>query len=105
MYKEIETPYICGPNYSKKYRKVACVGATGLVGTVMCEVLEERGFRVTEFIPVASERSAGNTFIFMGKEYTPFFGEAVAKNLISLYFRPVWYPLNGAKIRHFSQVL
>ena len=60
--------------------KVACVGATGLVGTVMCEVLEERGFPITEFIPVASERSAGNTFIFMGKEYKIHsLAEAVAK--------------------------
>lgn len=60
--------------------KVACVGATGLVGTVMCEVLEERGFPITEFIPVASERSAGNKFIFMGKEYKIHsLAEAVAK--------------------------
>ncbi len=49
--------------------KVACVGATGLVGTVMCQVLEERNFPVSEFIPVASEKSAGNKFIFKGKEY------------------------------------
>ncbi len=49
--------------------KVACVGATGLVGTVMCQVLEERGFPISEFIPVASEKSAGQKFIFKGKEY------------------------------------
>ena len=49
--------------------RVACVGATGLVGTVMCQVLEERNFPITEFIPVASEKSAGNKFIFKGKEY------------------------------------
>lgn len=49
--------------------RVACVGATGLVGTVMCQVLEERDFPITEFIPVASEKSAGNKFIFKGKEY------------------------------------
>ncbi len=49
--------------------KVACVGATGLVGTVMCEVLQERNFPITEFIPVASEKSAGGKFAFKGKEY------------------------------------
>ena len=39
--------------------KVAVVGVTGLVGTRMVEVLEERNFPVDEFIPVASGRSAG----------------------------------------------
>ena len=50
--------------------KVAVVGVTGLVGTVMCKVLEERKFPVTEFIPVASARSVGKTVQFAGKEYT-----------------------------------
>jgi aspartate-semialdehyde dehydrogenase len=48
--------------------KVAVVGATGLVGGVMLKVLEERGFPVDELIPVASERSAGKTVRFRGKE-------------------------------------
>ena len=39
--------------------KVAVVGATGLVGRKMLQVLEERNFPVTELIPVASERSVG----------------------------------------------
>ena len=39
--------------------KVAVVGATGLVGTKMLQVLAERNFPVTELIPVASERSVG----------------------------------------------
>lgn len=47
--------------------KVAVVGATGLVGGVMMKVLEEREFPVTEFLPVASERSAGSRVIFRGK--------------------------------------
>ena len=60
--------------------KVACIGATGLVGTVMCEVLEEREFPITEFIPVASEKSVGNTFIFKGRDYKIHsLAEAVAK--------------------------
>lgn len=50
--------------------KVAVVGATGLVGTVMLRVLEERNFPVSELIPVASERSVGKKVSFKGKEYT-----------------------------------
>ena len=49
--------------------KVAVVGATGLVGTQMIRVLEERNFPVTEFIPVASEKSVGKKVTFKGKEY------------------------------------
>ncbi len=49
--------------------KVAVVGATGLVGTVMLKVLEERNFPVTELIPVASERSVGKELEFKGKKY------------------------------------
>lgn len=49
--------------------KVAVVGATGLVGTVMIKVLEERDFPVTEFLPVASARSVGKEVEFKGKQY------------------------------------
>lgn len=49
--------------------KVAVVGATGLVGTKMLQVLEERNFPVTELIPVASEKSIGKEVMFMGKSY------------------------------------
>ena len=49
--------------------KVAVVGATGLVGTMMLRVLEERNFPVTELIPVASERSVGKEVVFKGKSY------------------------------------
>lgn len=49
--------------------KVAVVGATGLVGTQMIKVLEERKFPVTVFIPVASEKSIGKKVTFGGKEY------------------------------------
>ena len=49
--------------------KVAVVGATGLVGTKMLQVLAERNFPVTELIPVASARSAGKEVIFKGKAY------------------------------------
>jgi aspartate-semialdehyde dehydrogenase len=48
--------------------KVAVVGATGLVGTVMLKVLEERNFPLTELVPVASAKSAGKTIRFKGKD-------------------------------------
>lgn len=49
--------------------KVAVVGATGLVGTKMLQVLAERNFPVTELIPVASEKSVGKEVTFKGKPY------------------------------------
>ncbi len=49
--------------------KVAVVGATGLVGTKMIQVLEERNFPVTELIPVASERSIGKEVSYKGKKF------------------------------------
>lgn len=49
--------------------KIAVVGATGLVGTKMLEILTERNFPVTELIPVASERSAGKELEFKGKKW------------------------------------
>ena len=49
--------------------KVAVVGATGLVGSKMLQVLAERNFPVTELIPVASERSIGKEVEFKGKQY------------------------------------
>ncbi|WP_271405632.1 aspartate-semialdehyde dehydrogenase [Tenacibaculum soleae] len=50
--------------------KVAVVGATGMVGNVMLKVLAERNFKVTELIPVASERSAGKKINYNGTDYT-----------------------------------
>lgn len=49
--------------------KIAVVGATGLVGTVMLKVLEERNFPVTELIPVASEKSVGKMVKYKGKDF------------------------------------
>ena len=49
--------------------KVAVVGATGMVGEVMLQVLAERNFPVTELIPVASEKSVGKELEFNGKTY------------------------------------
>lgn len=50
--------------------KVAVFGATGLVGGVMLQLLQERKFPVTELIPIASERSAGKQVDFNGKKWT-----------------------------------
>jgi aspartate-semialdehyde dehydrogenase len=49
--------------------KIAVIGATGLVGTEMLKVLEERNFPVTELLPVASERSVGNIIHFKGQPF------------------------------------
>jgi len=49
--------------------KVAVVGATGLVGTKMLQVLAERNFPVTELVPVASERSVGKEVEFKGTKF------------------------------------
>jgi aspartate-semialdehyde dehydrogenase len=50
--------------------KLAVVGATGLVGSEILEVLEEHNFPFDELLLVASERSAGKKIAFKGKEYT-----------------------------------
>lgn len=50
--------------------KVALVGATGMVGHVMLEVLEERNFPISKLFLVASERSVGKKIKFMGEEYS-----------------------------------
>lgn len=50
--------------------KLALVGATGLVGREMIEVLEEQNIPVEDFIPVASARSVGKSLKFQGQSYT-----------------------------------
>ena len=54
---------------SRKYN-VCVLGATGMVGREMIKVLEERNFPVNRFLPLASERTAGQKVTFQGKEYT-----------------------------------
>ncbi|MCC7257461.1 MAG: aspartate-semialdehyde dehydrogenase [Gammaproteobacteria bacterium] len=53
---------------SKGYN-VAVLGATGLVGETLIDILEERAFPVDRFVPLASARSAGKTVRFRGKDY------------------------------------
>jgi aspartate-semialdehyde dehydrogenase len=50
--------------------KIAVVGATGMVGNVMLEVLEERKFPITDLLLVASERSVGKVISYGGKDHT-----------------------------------
>ena len=50
--------------------KVAVVGVTGVVGTVMLNLLDERKFPITQIIPVASEKSVGKKIGFKGKDYS-----------------------------------
>ncbi len=50
--------------------KVAVVGASGLVGQKMLQIMSERNFPVEELIPVASEKSVGKTIEYNGKDYT-----------------------------------
>jgi aspartate-semialdehyde dehydrogenase len=50
--------------------KVALVGATGMVGQVMLQLLEERSFPLTDLLLVASEKSVGQRRTFRGKDLT-----------------------------------
>ena len=50
--------------------RVAVVGATGVVGSTIIKVLQERNFPVTELIPVASKMSVGKNISFKGNSYT-----------------------------------
>lgn len=60
--------------------KIAVVGATGLVGTVMLKVLAEQNFPIDELIPVASERSVGKMLEYRGKQWRIHsMDEAIAK--------------------------
>ena len=67
--------------------KIAVVGATGLVGSKMLEVLAERKFPLTELIPVASERSVGKPVVYQGNTYTVYSMQAAidAKPQIALF--------------------
>lgn len=49
--------------------KLAIIGVTGMVGSVMLKVLEERNFTISKLIPVASQNSLGKEIDFRGKKY------------------------------------
>ena len=63
--------------------RVAVVGATGMVGEVMLQVLAERNFPVTELIPVASEKSVGKKSNLMAKNGCFALDNQIIKTLIS----------------------
>jgi len=48
--------------------KIAIVGATGLVGSVLLSIMEERNFPVSELILAASKKSVGKKILFKGNE-------------------------------------
>ena len=50
--------------------KLAIVGATGMVGKVMLEVLKERNFKYDQLLLVASKKSVGKTISYLGKLYS-----------------------------------
>ena len=50
--------------------KLAVIGATGMVGEVMLQILSERNFPYSELIPVASERSVGKKVVCGSNSYT-----------------------------------
>jgi len=62
-------PIFAPRNKSKKKMKIAVVGATGLVGSKMLQVLDEQKVRIDELIVAASERSVGKEIVFQGKTY------------------------------------
>jgi aspartate-semialdehyde dehydrogenase len=67
--------------------KIAVVGATGLVGGKILEVLAEHNFPVSELIPVASEKSVGKKIMFKGKEFSVCsLAEAVARKPVFAIF-------------------
>jgi len=88
--------------------KLAVVGATGLVGTTMLKVLEERNFPISELIPVASEKSVGKLIQFQGQDYPiTDMGDAISKRPhialfsaggnVSLNFAPL-FAANGCTV-------
>jgi aspartate-semialdehyde dehydrogenase len=50
--------------------RVAVIGATGMVGSIILKVLEERKFPIKELIAVSSERSIGKEIFFKDKKHT-----------------------------------
>ena len=62
--------YLCARKTKRNVMKVAIVGASGAVGQEFLRVLDERNFPVDDLVLFGSERSAGRTYSFRGKDYT-----------------------------------
>lgn len=78
--------------------RIAIIGATGLVGSKMIQVLEESGLPIEELIPAASEKSEGKSVVFKGKEYK------VTTPLKALAMRPdaALFSAGGAPSKQFA---
>lgn len=83
----------------KTYR-VAVVGATGMVGRKMLQVLAERRFPVGELLPFASARSAGSKINYCGKDYTVI--ETTAENVAAAKAEIVIMSAGGATSKEYS---
>ena len=57
------------PTDASMFQTVALVGATGAVGRIMRDLLEQRGFQAGKFRFLASARSAGSSIQFRGQTY------------------------------------
>ena len=82
-----------------KPKKIAVVGATGLVGQTILQVLEERGFDLSVLLPLASERSAGKTVFAGDREHTVRAVSDAALREADLAF----FAAGGAVSRQFAQ--
>lgn len=85
----------------KKYN-IAVVGATGMVGRKMLEVLAERNIPVENLYPYASAKSAGSTVKFNGKEYTII--ELKEENIIDKQIDIALFSAGGSVSKEFAPI-
>ncbi|MCL2370855.1 MAG: aspartate-semialdehyde dehydrogenase [Firmicutes bacterium] len=85
-----------------KKLKIAVVGATGMVGRKMLEILAERQIPIGELIPYASARSAGSKINYLGKDYTVV--ELTEKNIIDRKIDYALFSAGGSTSRDFAPV-
>ena len=86
----------------EKAVNVAVVGATGLVGRMMLEVLSERNFPIDNLYPFASAASAGKTVDFNGKKYTV--QELTEKNVKAVKVDYALFSAGGEVSKRFAPV-
>ena len=84
----------------KKY-KLAIVGATGLVGRKVLEVLEEFNLPIDEYVLFASSKSAGQKINFMNKEYIV---QELNENSFDNGFDFAIFSAGGDTSKHFSPI-
>lgn len=79
---------------------VAVLGATGLVGKTMIEILQERDFPIGKLYPLASERSAGGTITYKGEEVEVLNADTFDWSLVQLGF----FSAGGSVSAHFAPI-